>query len=372
MGATHGLESNGTPPQAGGYRHERADTLASTANQPVPRASVVDLFCGAGALSHGFLLEGFRVTCGLDIDESCQYPFEENNKAKFIRKDIAEVDPSEIDAHFIAGAPKILIGCAPCQPYARYSRGRFDPKWLLLKEFARLAVEVAPDVLTMENVPQLERFNNGSIFSAFVAALEGAGYHVRWRVVSCADFGVPQSRSRLVVICSKHGRPQLPHPTNARCEYSTVRDAISGMPPIGAGCCDARDRLHYASIMAPINLRRIQASRPGGTWSDWPPELVADCHRKRSGKQYHAVYGRMQWDQLAPTITTQFIGFGNGRFGHPEQGPCAIPSRRISPSDVPPRLCLCPARRNRLHNSSGPNDWKRSAGAVSPRRGEGH
>lgn len=319
MGATHGLESHAPPPQRRDGGNEVADGLASTGEAPVFDASVVDLFCGAGALSHGFLLEGFRVLCGFDIDESCQYPFEENNKAKFVCKDIAEVDPSEVRAHFKSGGPKVLIGCAPCQPYSRYSRGRSDPKWLLLNKFAQLAAQVAPDVITMENVPQLLRFNNGSTFAKFVAVLAGAGYYVRWQVVNCADFGVPQSRSRLVVICSKLGQPPLPDRTHAQREYSTVRDAIGGMPPIDAGCSDASDPLHYASTMAQINLQRIQASRPGGTWSDWPPQLVAECHKKKSGEQYYAVYGRMQWDRPAPTITTKFIGFGNGRFGHPEQ-----------------------------------------------------
>ena len=66
-------------------------------------------------------------------------------------------------------------------------------------------------------------------------------------------------------------------------------------------------------------MKRIEASRPGGTWRDWKATLVADCHKKISGKTYASVYGRMCWDEPAPTITTQFFGFGNGRFGHPEQ-----------------------------------------------------
>ena len=66
-------------------------------------------------------------------------------------------------------------------------------------------------------------------------------------------------------------------------------------------------------------MKRIKASLPDGSWKDWPDELVAKCHKKNSGKSYPSVYGRMSWDKPAPTITTQFYGFGNGRFGHPEQ-----------------------------------------------------
>ncbi|MEK7357168.1 MAG: DNA cytosine methyltransferase, partial [Bdellovibrionota bacterium] len=64
---------------------------------------------------------------------------------------------------------------------------------------------------------------------------------------------------------------------------------------------------------------RIQHSKPGGSWRDWPDELIAKCHRKKKGRTYPSVYGRMKWDAPSPTITTQFYGFGNGRFGHPEQ-----------------------------------------------------
>ena len=66
-------------------------------------------------------------------------------------------------------------------------------------------------------------------------------------------------------------------------------------------------------------MRRIQASKPGGTWRDWDPDLLANCHKKSSGATYPSVYGRMDWDSSAPTITTQCFGYGNGRFGHPEQ-----------------------------------------------------
>ena len=293
--------------------------VEDSGTRPRPVATVVDLFCGAGAVSYGFLQEGFEVSCGYDIDESCRYPFKENNKTLFLRRDIAELDAEEVSARFKTGLPKILVGCAPCQPYSRYSRGRSDPKWFLLKDFARLAVRVRPEIVTMENVPQLVQFNKGKTFMELVADLERADYDVRWKIVNCADFGVPQTRDQLVMICSRIGRVPLPEATHARGGYITVRNAISGMPRLAAGCSHASDPLHCASVMAPINLRRIQASRPGGTWSDWPEELLADCHRKASGKQYYAVYGRLSWNQPAPTITTQFIGFGNGRFGHPEQ-----------------------------------------------------
>ena len=98
-----------------------------------------------------------------------------------------------------------------------------------------------------------------------------------------------------------------------------MREAIGEMVPLTAGGRDETDAMHAAATLSPMNLARIKASTPGGTWRDWPAELIARCHTKSTGKTYPAVYGRMTWDDPSPTITTQHFGFGNGRFGHPEQ-----------------------------------------------------
>jgi DNA (cytosine-5)-methyltransferase 1 len=102
-------------------------------------------------------------------------------------------------------------------------------------------------------------------------------------------------------------------------KYRTVQKALSGLPELGAGDRCENDPLHMTSGVSDLNMRRLRASTPGGTWRDWPEELIADCHKKKSGKTYPGVYGRMEWDAPSPTITTQFFGFGNGRFGHPQQ-----------------------------------------------------
>ena len=139
------------------------------------------------------------------------------------------------------------------------------------------------------------------------------------RVIHCPDYGIPQHRRRVVLVASRFGPIELIPPTHAPGAYRNVSDALRSLPPLEAGDEDSSDPMHRTSRPTPINLRRIRHSTPGGTWRDWPRKLVADCHKEKSGKTYPSVYGRMKWDEPSPTITTQFYGFGNGRFGHPEQ-----------------------------------------------------
>lgn len=228
------------------------------------------------------------------------------------------MEAEDIQKLFYPGAIRILVGCAPCQPFSTYNQKNEDPKWKLLGRFAELINAVRPDIVSMENVPRLLAFRNGLVFRDFVSTLEAAGYHVDFDVLYGPDFGLAQTRSRLVLLASRLGQIELPKPTH-RHRYRTVREEIGELPPLGHGECDPADTLHRASRLAPINVRRIESSKPGGTWRDWDDNLVAHCHTRETGRGYSSVYGRMSWDEPSPTITTQFFGFGNGRFGHPDQ-----------------------------------------------------
>lgn len=115
------------------------------------------------------------------------------------------------------------------------------------------------------------------------------------------------------------GRIELIPPLFDPDHYLSVRDTIGDLVPIRAGETAKKDPLHCASRLSTVNLKRIQNSIPGGTWRDWSLDLQLSCHKKKSGVTYPSVYGRMEWDVPSPTITTQFYGYGNGRFGHPEQ-----------------------------------------------------
>jgi DNA (cytosine-5)-methyltransferase 1 len=286
----------------------------------INNCEVVDLFCGVGGLTHGFVKERFTVKAGIDNDESCCYAYETNNNAKFIAKDINNISSEEIKNLYSPNSIKILVGCAPCQPFSSYNFKNEDTKkWFLLHEFARLIKDVQPDIVSMENVPQLLNFTKASVFQDFLCSLTDNDYQVDYQIVDCPKYGIPQKRKRLVLLASKLGKISLIAPTHNEANFVTVRDIIEKLEPLQHGEQSKIDVLHKASSLNHINLQRIQQSKQGGTWRDWDETLRLKCHTKESGKSYVSVYGRMNWDEPAPTITTQCNGLGNGRFGHPEQ-----------------------------------------------------
>lgn len=284
--------------------------------------SVVDLFCGIGGLSHGFIKEDFKVVAGIDIDETCKFSFEANNNAKFISKSIVDIESKEIADLFKSAKIKILVGCAPCQPFSSYTfkdKEKENNKWKLLYEFMRVIKETKPQIVSMENVAQLLNFKKAPVFEDFINGLKEMGYNVHYEIVNCPDYGIPQNRKRLVLLASLLGEIKLIPKTHTKENYVTVKDVIGKLPKISDGEAYIKDKFHFSRKLTPINKKRIKHTPYGGSWIDWPEELKLECHKKDSGKSYPSVYGRMKWEVPSPTITTHCVGYGNGRFGHPEQ-----------------------------------------------------
>lgn len=279
----------------------------------------VDLFCGIGGLTHGFIEENFVPIAGIDYDESCKYAFEANNHAPFLHQDLTVTHSDDISKLFADEKIKILIGCAPCQAFSTLNyKNLQNEKWKLLYSFGRIVEDVKPDIISMENVPNLMNFNSGIVFKDFVQTLEKAGYTVTHSILNAKDYGVPQNRMRLILIASLHGKVNF-LPSTHTDKPVTLKDAIGHLQPISDGEADPNDQLHVARVLTPINRQRIRATSEGGSWRDWPEELILNCHKKESGKTFRSVYGRMRWNDVSPTLTTQCTGLGNGRYGHPSQ-----------------------------------------------------
>lgn len=281
----------------------------------------VDLFCGVGGLTRGLMDAGIKMRAGVDLEITCQYPYEHNNSGvEFIHESINNLQADDVSSYFDSDAIQLLCGCAPCQAFSSINQKNTDRtnktgRWVLLDEFGRLVKDLKPHLVSMENVPGLI---DQDVFLRFTQTLKKAGYHYRYQVISCSDYGMPQRRKRLVLVASLFGDIELPKP-NKNGEVATVEKAIGSLTPLAAGETDPDDSLHTASALSDLNMRRIRASIPGGTWSDWEESLRAECHKKKDGDGYGAVYGRMEWKKPSPTITTQFYNYGSGRFGHPDQ-----------------------------------------------------
>ena len=300
-------------------RREPTDLPSQPGDSPI---SAVDLFCGAGGLSHGLLRAGVYVTAGVDLDPDAAFAYEANNPgAHFFQWDVARKNSQSIRKLFGPARYRLLAGCAPCQPFSKLTNGSEQHRsWDLLKNFGRFVEGIQPEFVTMENVPELAR-RGKEVFQQFLQALVRSGYEVDWKIVNCADYGAPQNRKRLVLLASRLGAISVP-PGNysSPSSWKTVRSAIADLPPVEAGGVDEQDPLHLAAQLSPLNLKRIRATPAnGGSKVDWPKRLVLECHRRESGSRYHSIYGRMWWDKPAPTMTTLCNGIGNGRFGHPEQ-----------------------------------------------------
>jgi len=280
----------------------------------------VDLFCGIGGLTYGLNKSGIKVVAGVDVDERCKFAFEENNDALFVSKSVKEISSKEILKLYPAKSLKVLVGCAPCQPFSKHTQKEKNREakedWGLLYHFFKLIKQINPVIVSMENVPQIVKHK---VFSDFIKGLKLKKYHINWQNVYCPDYGIPQKRRRLVLLASKLGEISLIPPTHKPENYKTVRMVIGNLETIKSGSSSKKDRLHKAATLSKINLKRIRKSVPGGSWKDWNEDLRADCHREESGSTYSSVYARMKWNKPSPTITTQFFSFGTGRFGHPEQ-----------------------------------------------------
>lgn len=283
------------------------------------KIEAIDLFCGAGGLTRGLIDAGVSVLGGYDIDASCCHAYEANNPgATFHCKDVASVTGAELNRLWSNDSIRLLAGCAPCQPFspaAHASKVDEDPRYTLLDHFTRLTRTCKPDLVTMENVPSVQK---SEPFVALVETLEDLGYAVAYGNVACTDYGVPQTRRRMVLLASRLSK-DAPELAPGKEKAPSVGEAIAGLKALQAGEFDPEDPVHIARDLSPLNMKRMKYSKAGGSWKDWPTSLLAECMRKSSGASFRHTYSRMTSDAQSPTITTLFHNFGTGRFGHPTQ-----------------------------------------------------
>ena len=283
----------------------------------------IDCYCGAGGLTKGLRDAGINVVKGIDTDPTARITYEKNNLGSiFVEADMRKISSIQVMRGVAMKGRKLLLaGCAPCQPFSKQNSNACekDERVSLIHSFESLVSNILPDFVMIENVPGFRKESN-PYHGRFVRTIERLGYFFDEDVLNAADYGVPQTRSRYVLIASKSGPIRLPKKTHGsskrRCR--TVRDTISHLPSIAAGERSVKIKNHSSSMLSEINTQRIMSTpHDGGKRASLPAFLMLPCHMRHSG--HTDVYGRMWWDRPAPTLTCRCTSFSNGRFGHPEQ-----------------------------------------------------
>jgi len=287
----------------------------------------IDLFSGVGGLTQGLKKAGFKTTYALEIDEIASKAYKLNHRrTKVITEDIRKVDIQEIKAGLDGKTIHLLAGCPPCQGFSSIRRLNKpepveDERNSLIKEYVRFVKELMPYTFMMENVPGLAL---DSSFECALKELEEAGYYKPdWKVVNVKEYGVPQSRKRLVLVGSRLAPLKIAEPIKKR---KTVRETIESMP-LPENSDDLLHKIFPAHTETIYNLIK-DIPKDGGSRKDLGESRQLKCHQK-DNIGFNDVYGRLRWDDYSTTITGGCLNPSKGRFLHPEQDRC-ISAREAS------------------------------------------
>ncbi len=288
----------------------------------LPKIRVIDFFCGCGGTSAGLEKSGMEIIAGIDIDSNALKTYSHNfPKAQIFNKSISDITFEELSFSINANekSPILFAACAPCQPFSSQNRMKktTDDRISLLGEFHRFIDHFEPDYIILENVPGIQSVKNGP-FTKFLKFLDKKKYKCDFSVKNAMDYGVPQSRKRLVLIASRKAisLPEETHGLNKK-PYKTLRETISKYSKLNAGETCNSFRNHISASIKEITLKRLRHTPEGGDRRHWPDELWLECHKNHTG--HRDVYGRLSWDKPSVTLTTKCVSISNGRFGHPEQ-----------------------------------------------------
>lgn len=286
----------------------------------------IDFFCSAGGVTYGFRQAGIDVLGGIDIDISCKETYEKNNNVKFFHADVSNLKKKEVGKFFQIRKNQrnlIFIGCSPCQYYSniKTDKTKSSKTRLLLEDFQEFVDFYRPGYVFIENVPGLEK-KEDSPLQDFKNFLHENDYKVEDGIINAKYYGVPQNRRRYILMASRI-RKKIALKQSDKENIKTVRDTIGDknvFPSIEAGTKDETEFIHSSAKLYDINLKRIKSTpHDGGDRRQWKnnSELQVNCYKNHEG--HYDVYGRMKWDKPSPTLTTRFISYSNGRYGHPEQ-----------------------------------------------------
>lgn len=279
--------------------------------------TAVDIFCGCGGLTKGLKMAGFRVVSAVEINPMAVKTYKANHQGVSVwETDIRKLQPDRVLNRIgrNLGEIDLLAGCPPCQGFSTLrtlngSVGVGDPRNDLLLEFLRFVEGIQPRAVMVENVPGLAKDLS---FKLFCERLESLGYIGDSAVLNAADFGVPQRRRRLIYLAGLG--VGIPFAKKGK-KTKNIKDVLFTLPVPG----ESGDYIHDMPERRSSKVKQIIRLIPknGGSRKDLPNELQLDCHRRCNG--FKDIYGRMTWNEVAPTITSGCTNPSKGRFLHPEE-----------------------------------------------------
>lgn len=290
------------------------------------RFSAIDLFAGAGGLSLGLQRANFNVLLAVENDPVAATTYENNLGPHVVVADLHTYSSAELlkAAKLKVGECDLLAGGPPCQGFSVQRRGEDkDMRNELVLQFARMVEEVRPKLFLMENVSGLMSKRGRSFLDQLISKVTSFGYTVQLKKMEAADYGVPQYRSRVILVGQRHDANlspfKFPDPTTRPDEYVTVRDAIGDLesPPVDGSPHPSIPNHARESRMSEKNIERLRHVPQGGGREDLPLHLQLPCHVNNPSHRHVDVYGRLHFERPSGTITARFDSFTRGRFAHP-------------------------------------------------------
>lgn len=164
--------------------------------------NVLDLFCGCGGLSKGFIESGYNVIAGIDYDEKALQTFKYNHpESRIYCEDLGAVDVKKFISKNITESVDVIVGGPPCQGFSiSGKRDIDDPRNGYYRSYFQFVNKLKPKVFVMENVPNLISMGEGKIRNQIIELFESIGYTVKYKVLLASEFGVPQNRRRVFFI----------------------------------------------------------------------------------------------------------------------------------------------------------------------------
>ena len=238
------------------------------------KIKVLSLFSGSGGLDLGFLATGkFEIIFANDFSRQACDTYKHNIGNHIIHDDIANLkDLPNAD---------LIIGGPPCQGFstANPKRSFDDPRNQLFKEYARIIAEVKPKMFLMENVSGMVTMQKGKVFELIKKELSNCGYTLYDKLLNAKDFGVPQSRRRMIIIGVRKdikNKFVFPTPSHSEGNHTTVGQILFDNP------IDPKNKNHIIGKLTDLNLKRIKHIPEGGSMKHCPPELQNNSDLNRS------------------------------------------------------------------------------------------